>query len=1017
MRDWEHYVRGHLSLLELSRERESRMVGELASQLEEFYLDAIARGMTDAEADAHARAQITDWRGLADTLTAVDRTRGRGRGRWPGPGPGLADRSRWPLAADLWRDIRYASRRLGARPGFTLASLLTLGLGIGLCCLLFAFLNGLILQPLPGAREPGRLVSLQAQVSYPYFEQYRDNSRIASSVAAFIGPVPFNISRDGERNDGGTGTQTERIFGHVVSPEYFETLGVEPLLGRLFTAKATSASTSTSVSASESAVVVSERFWRTRLNADPAAIGRTLRINGGHATIIGVAPKDFLGVFPITPADVFLPITANPALAPELAGDVLTSPTSTPFRVVFRLAPGQTFASALEAITTQTRQLDERYGQPDPTRSSSTRSTSTGASSAISGSAGSAAADSGTMGSGSRQTLRPRVQLLAAGGLLPTPPELRTIPLVFYGVLIALILTFTCANLAGLMLAQGDARRREIAVRLSLGASRARLVRQLSSESLLLAIGGGLAGFAAAYALLALLVRAVSGAQSFATVLRLTPDLRVALVTFAISALAGMLFGLIPALAATRPDVMRGLRDTAALSGGSGGGGVARYRRFGVRNLFIVYQMTAATALTVVVGFMVAGVLRSATVDLGVDPDRAWLFSLDLARDGYTREEARTFLLGLPDRLATLNGVERVSFSDDVPFNTALTSTPVSVTAADGREAIHAVTLQRIGPGYFATLGIPMLRGSELTDDQLRTRIGVPPQGNVPANASPNPAEPALLPVVINQTAARQLFGDRDPLGAIIRQDQRLLQVVGVARYGKPRIFANEPPPMLMLPLTAADVVPGPPQGVTILIRSRAAGIGIALAALTAALAQTPPRASVAPASASTAAGAAAPGSASVFNLRTLREANTQMDRGVQYGTALYSILGAFAIGLASIGLAGVTAQAVVRRRKEIGIRMALGAQRWSVLRLVMREAIIMVSIGVTLGIFTAMLLGRVLTAMNTEFNRTMALGVGGNPLLVLAAPLLLMLVAIVTSYLPARRSSTIDPLITLREE
>jgi predicted permease len=965
MRDWERYVRGHLALPDLARAREARIVRELAAQLEDFYLDALSRGMTEDEADAHARAQITDWQQFAAALTNIDRPHARSRvDRWS---ERLDDRARqqsrgWRLLAllsDFWQDLRYAHRRIIAEPGFTAAMVLTLGLGIGLCCLLFAFLNGILLQPLPGAREPERLVSLQMPVAYPYVEQFRSElSRdhgggVASAITAFIGPVPFNVTRDsGSGNDAGH-ARPERIFGHIVSLEYFATLGVQPLLGRFFDASASADASA--------AVVVSERFWRTRLNADPAIVGRTLRINGGHATIIGVASKDFLGVFPLNPADLFVPLTADPALAPELGGNVLTNPNATPFRVVFRLAPGETLSHAREAIAAQQRQLDQRYGKTDAAVPVTQR--------------------------------RPRVQLMTAGGLMPWPPELRKIPIVFFSILIILILSFTCANLGGLMLARGDGRAREIAVRLSLGASRWRLVRQLLTESSLLALAGGAVGYLAAYALFALLVRSLADTQSFFAATRLTPDLRVAITTFAMTALAGTLVGLIPALAATRPDLLRGLRDASLL-------GTGRHRRLGLRNLFIVYQMTAATALTLVVGFMVSGVIRSASVDLGVDTERLWLFSLDLARDGYTRDEAQRFLLGLPDRLSSVNGVDRVSVADEVPFSGQLANTPITVIDADGRETVRPVVLQRIGPGYFAALGIPVLRGAEFTADQLRA-TPAPTRASASASASAaaaaGPAESmqanALVPVVINETAARKLFGDREPIGALLRQNQRRLQVVGVARYGKPPLFASEPTPTVMLPLTASDVVPGPAQGLTVIVRSRA---GMSLPTIAGALATLDT-------------------SASPFNLRTMNEAIQQMDRGVQYSTGFYSILGAFAIGLASIGLAGVTAQAVSRRRKEIGIRVALGAQRWNVVRLVMREAIAMVAIGVGLGLAAAFVVGRVIAAINIEMGR--ALVSMANPLMVLALPMFLMLVAIVTCYLPARRSSAIDPLVTLREE
>ena len=834
----------------------------------------------------------------------------------------------WTFLDRFLQDFRLALRTLWKSPGFTFAAILTLALGIGICSFLFSTMNGLVLQPLPGAHEPERLTTLEAPVAYPYFETYRDESSIASSVSAFIGPVPFGVAVDGTGD-----ARAERIFGHLVSPEYFSTLGVKPTLGRFFEPTAERRG-------GPPMVVVSERFWRTRLNADPQAAGRTIRINGYPATIVGVSQKDFLGVFPISPADIFVPVTTDPAIAPELSGDILDNTALRRFRVVLRLAPDVTIGAAEAALEVQTRHLDEQAANRDANRDNQGR----------------------------------LVRLMPAGGLGLWPRELRSMSIAFFGLLMGLILSFTCANLAGLVLARGSARGREIAIRLSLGAGRLRLIRQLLTESIALAMVGGAAGLVAAYGLLNLLTRATAGSASFPSALQLTPDLRVALLTFLISGLAGAGFGLVPALAATRLDLVTGLKRTSATGRG-------RHRRFGLRNLFMVYQMASAMALVVMMGFMVTGIQQGTNRDPGFDVTGLHLFSLDPARDGYSPNESAAMFTGLGERLAQLNGVDGVTLADPAVFRLfSLPDATVSVPAAAGglEEAVHRVALQTVGPNFFSTLGVPVLNGAEFSDSELRS----------------DPSPETVLPAVINHTAAAELFGDTNPLGRLIRQDERVFQVAGVVRYGLPAPFRTEPAPTLLLPLTMKSLRQGPPQGIAVLVRARAS-LGFAeirreLEAIDSRL--------------------------TMFNVRTIREHLAQLNSGVQYTTAIYTVVGLFALILACIGLAGITTQAAIRRRKEIGIRIALGAKRQQVLRLVMREGAVMVSIGCLVGFAFAAGVAQVLASMNNQFAQNLSWN-KADPLQTLGAPLVLLAVAAIACYIPARRAATVDPLVSLREE
>ena len=833
-----------------------------------------------------------------------------------------------PALEALVRDLRLALRTLWKSPGFTLVAVLTMSLGIGICSFLFSFLNGLVLQPLPGARDPGRLVSLQAPVPYPHFEHYRDEGGIASATAAFIGPTPFSVAV----KDPGK-ARPERITGHLVSLEYFSTIGAEPSLGRFF-------DPAVDRSGAAPTVVVSERFWRMRLNADPGAVGGPLWINGQRATIVGVAPKDFLGVFPANAADIFVPVSVDAAVAPELAGDALRRTSDPIFHVLMRLAPGVTMSTAEAALDTQMRRLNEQDGKRDPKRDHQGR----------------------------------LARLLFAGTTAPMQSDQRSMIVACYGFLMALILSFTCANLAGLMLARGGARGREIAIRLSLGASRFRLIRELLTESIILAVVGGAAGLAAAYGLINLMTRTMMAPATFPSGIHVTPNLRVTVITFLVAALAGAGFGLIPALASTRLDLVTGLKEISTARQGC-------YRRFGVRNLFMVYQMTCAMTLVLIMGFMIGGIQRGAVRDPGFDTTGLFLFSLDPARDGYSPDQSAALFTGLSERLARVSGVDGVTLVDQTPFNSfGVTDTAVSVpsAASDGTEAVHQVALQAIGPDFFATLGGPLLRGTEFGNRELRS----------------DPATGAMLPAIINQSAAKRLFGDADPLGRRIRQDQRTFQVTGVVRYGRPVFFKSEPAPTVFLPMTMKNLRRGPAQGISVLVRARK---GVGFAAIKRELEAIDSR-------------------LTMFNLQTMREHLAQFDKAVEYVLGIYTVMGLFALILASVGLAGVSAQAVVRRRKEIGIRMALGAQRRQVLRLVMKEGAAMALIGSALGVAGAYGLTRVVASVSSQFAQAVALSVT-DPLRILGAPLLLIALAAIACYLPARRSATIDPLAALREE
>ena len=839
------------------------------------------------------------------------------------------------VVSDLRKDGAYAVRTLVKAPAFAAVGVLSLALSIGASALYFAQVDALVGHTLPGVADPDRLVATQAPVSFPDFERFREQRSIAARAAAFIGPVPFSVALEGAE-DG-----AQRVFGHIVSPEYFATLGVAPVAGRLF-------QPDLEMPGSAPVVVVSERFWRTRLDADPNAVGRPLRVNGRSATIIGVGPKDFLGVYPINPADLFVPATAGASMAPELRDDALGSDRES-FRVLLRLAGGTTVAAAEAALDVATADPDEEAQGLDDARSRAF-------------------------------ALRPGARLLPAGGPAPIPPELRAQLFGANVVLLALVLSLACSNLAGLQLARAIGRRREIATRLALGASRRRLVRQFLTESVALALAGGVAGVFVAWWLVELYPSSVGLSTSAPVELNTRLDLGVLLFSFVVAVVAGVGFGLIPALASTRADIAASLK--AGPSRRAHG-----HRRLGFRNLFVGYQVAASLMLLLVTGYLVAGYQRSAGLDTGYQTAGLYLFAVDPIRDGHSADESVEILNALPRRLSEIGSVRAATLSRRAPLADLLIrpSTRVWVPTGDdaGTVTMFAVAEERVGASYFATLGLPIVRGREFTD------------GDQGANLAADADLDLDVPIVVNQTAALELFGGADPIDRRVHAAGRVYFVIGVAQDAPSGFMQPEPPPTLFLPLTSEATGRASAQGTTVVVRGAPAsgtigGIRAEVQSLYPDL--------------------------TVFNLRTMRGQLDRFNVLAQQASMMGFGLGAFGLMLACIGLAGVTTQAVARRRKEIGIRLALGSSRGRVIRLVLEEAVVLVTVGAVLGFAGGFVLSRVLSATSAELARLFAAG-AGDPVLLVGAPLLLGGLALAACYLPAHRAGHIDPLSSLREE
>jgi len=832
--------------------------------------------------------------------------------------------------SEMRGDMRYAWRALVKSPGFALVGIVSMGLGIGLTTNVYNSKWAMLFREMPAAANADRLVMFQesadgdlAPVSYYYIEQYREQKSLFAGVAAFKIGIPFNVTFQG-----GLNAKPERIFGQLVSADYFSVLGVQPQRGRVL-------SSDVDKPGDPPVVVISDRFWRNRLNSSPDALGQILHLNGQTATIVGITPKDFNGALGINPAEVFVPVTAPAALAPELANDVLHQRQAKEFLAMLCLAPGVTMDSAEAGLDAITRRLDEQ----DPSSP--------------------ARIDKGR-----------RVTLLAAGTSVPVPRKVKPALIGFFVALMGLVITLACMNQANMLIARGANRRKELAIRLAVGASRFRLIRQMMSEGILLSLLGGVAGLALAYGLGALNAH-FTAPMTVPVEFNFDLDGRAAVFAFGLAIVCGIGFSLVPALQATRADLTPALKEGSALQ-------LPGYRRISLRNLLMVGQVAASLVLLLMTGFLVMGISKGSSIQTKFDPGTMYLLSLDPVRDGYPPEKVQSLFEKLSERLKASGSVRSFALAAQAPFSSEMEPTPlIAESSSDSSHVLQSVVEQTVGVGYFATLNEAMLAGREFEERDQRSQ----------ADAS------KALPAVLSESAEHKLFGNQDALGKRVRDDRQSYEVVGVVPDSKDvQGFSQS---TLYLPLTARDFTRPPAGGITILVRS-AAGRDV-LSEIQNEIAFVEPN-------------------LNVFHVQTLDAYLDRSRSALRFSIQTYGGIGVFGLVLAAIGLAGITAYSVAQRRKEIAIRTALGASKAQVLRLVLREGAALVSVGTVLGFLGAIGLARIVSALANIF--VDALKVGTNDLrLLLGAPLLLAAVALLACYVPARRSAQLDPLKALREE
>jgi len=839
--------------------------------------------------------------------------------------------------AELHQDVRYGLRMLAKSPGFTWVALVSLSLGIAIATCAYSEVNGLILRDLPGVPNPEELVALQAPTSYPNYKRYRERSDLFSSTLAYVAPVPFGVSLGG---------RTERIWGHLVTPSYFSTLDVRPALGQFFDQEQEQ-------SGRAPVIVVSYRFWQEHLGADSSAVGKTLRINGQPCTVIGVGPRDFLGASPgFFVADVWMPVSVPAPIAPELADSALERRDLTMFQMVGRLKPGITADRGEAALDAVVRQMEQEFGDAD------------------------------------REKGGRRVLLVPGGKVLPIRKQDRPYFTEVLMILGGLVLLIACSNAANMMLARAADRRREIAVRLSLGASRARLIRQLLTESMLVAAGAGVLGFILTVWLMHLASQ-MRMPYPMPVAFDLTPDWHALLFALGVTGLTGLAFGLVPALQATRTDLTPALKEGGNIQ-------LRRHRRLSLRNGLMLCQMAGSLTLLLLTGFLGLGIQTTMGIQQGFDSRNLYLISLDPVRDGYSGSQAEVLFEKILERVKRLPSVTAATLTDAVPVAVGGNAGVIFTDAGAGEEkATQWARKHVVGKDYFETAGIPILlgRGFRKQDEANGATAIIVSQYLVRVYWTGQEVLGRRIEIGNDEASGGfgAVPGTFDFRAGVLGKKRHVFEVVGVAKDVAEDFIASKKHPAIYFPLHAVDYAQPSLSGLTLMVRGVPGVdvIGSVQREISATDANLTP-----------------------FNTRSMTEQIAQFMSSLRGAAWTWNLIGAFGLILASVGLAGVTAYSVAQRGHEIGIRMALGAQKSDVLGLVMKESAVLVMAGTLIGMAFTWAGVRLMSGVFFSVASVKAF----DPALLVGAPLLLASLALVACYVPARKSMRIDPAMALRE-